>query len=101
MVRSAGAREVHLRISCPPTISPCFYGVDTPRVGELIAANHTIEEIRRFVEADSLGYLSLASLRKSVADLENPSYCYACYTGNYPTELVNIEELMAAPRDQG
>ena len=59
MVRQAGAREVHLRISCPPTVSPCFYGVDTPHKSELIAANNTIEEIRRFVEADSLGYLSL------------------------------------------
>jgi amidophosphoribosyltransferase len=94
MVRNAGAREVHLRISCPPTISPCFYGVDTPSVRELIAANHSVEEIRRFVEADSLGYLSLPSLRQSVADSEKHDYCYACYTGNYPTELVNIEELM-------
>ena len=68
MVRQAGAREVHLRISCPPTISPCFYGVDTPTKSELIACNHTVEEIRRFVEADSLGYLSLGSLRKAVAD---------------------------------
>ena len=67
MVRQAGAREVHLRISCPPTVSPCFYGVDTPTRSELIASNHTVEEIRRFVEADSLGYLSLASLRKAVA----------------------------------
>ena len=58
MVRNAGAREVHLRISCPPTISPCFYGVDTPNKSELIAANSTIEEIRRFVEADSLAFLS-------------------------------------------
>ena len=68
MVRSAGAREVHLRISCPPTVSPCFYGVDTPSKRELIAANNTVEEIRRFVEADSLGYLSLGSLREAVAD---------------------------------
>ena len=59
MVRNAGAREVHLRISCPPTISPCFYGVDTPCESELIAANNSIEEIRQFVEADSLAYLSL------------------------------------------
>jgi amidophosphoribosyltransferase len=95
MVRQAGAREVHLRISCPPTISPCFYGVDTPNRGELIASNHTPEEIRRFVEADSLGYLSLASLRRAVAD-ERHEYCYACYTGDYPTELVNIEELIHA-----
>jgi len=95
MVRQAGAREVHLRISCPPTVSPCFYGVDTPQKSELIAANSQIDEIRRFVEADSLGYLSLASLRKAVAD-DNHEYCYACYTGNYPTELINIEELIAA-----
>src|ERR1043166_5914252 len=68
MGRGAGAREVHMRISCPPTVSPCFYGVDTPSLAELIAANDTVEEIRRFVEADSLGYLSLSALRESVAD---------------------------------
>ena len=95
MVRGAGAREVHLRISCPPTISPCFYGVDTPMKAELIAANHSVEEIRRFVEADSLGYLSLSALREAVAD-DRHDYCYACYTGDYPTELINIEELMSA-----
>jgi amidophosphoribosyltransferase len=95
MVRGAGAREVHLRISCPPTVSPCFYGVDTPTRKELIAANNTVEEIRRFVEADSLGYLSLAGLREAVGD-DRHEYCYACYTGEYPTELVNIEELMQA-----
>jgi amidophosphoribosyltransferase len=95
MVRGAGAREVHLRISCPPTISPCFYGVDTPCVGELIAANNTVEEIRRFVEADSVAYLSLGGLREAVGD-QRHDYCYACYTGDYPTELINIDELMAA-----
>jgi amidophosphoribosyltransferase len=94
MVRGAGAREVHMRISCPPTVSPCFYGVDTPTKKELIAANNTVEEIRRFVEADSLGYLSLEALRRAVADERKHEYCYACYTGDYPTELVNIEELM-------
>lgn len=95
MVRSAGAKEVHLRISCPPTVSPCFYGVDTPTKSELIAANHSVDEIRRFVEADSLEYLKLSSLRNAVDD-ERMEYCYACYTGDYPTELVNIEELMTA-----
>jgi amidophosphoribosyltransferase len=98
MVRQAGAREVHVRVSCPPTISPCFYGVDTPTKNELIGANNTVEEIRRFVEADSLAYLSLASLRKAVGDDRKHEYCYACYTGDYPTELVNIEELMAAKK---
>jgi amidophosphoribosyltransferase len=95
MVRNAGAREVHVRISCPPTKSPCFYGVDTPTKRELIAANSSVEEIRKFLEADSLGYLSLGGLREAVAD-ERHEYCYACYTGDYPTDLVNIEELMTA-----
>jgi amidophosphoribosyltransferase len=95
MVRQAGAREVHVRISCPPTISPCFYGVDTPTKGELIASSQSTEEIRRFIEADSLGYLSLGSLRKAVADDERHDYCYACYTGDYPTELVSIDQLVA------
>src|SRR5580658_1016093 len=100
MVRSAGAREIHLRIAGPPTISPCFYGVDTPVPAELIAANHSIEEIRRFVEADSVAYLSLGGLREAVSDY-NHDYCYACYTGNYPTELININELMAAKDRRG
>lgn len=96
MVRSAGAKEVHLRISCPPTISPCFYGVDTPNKSELIAANNTLEEIRRFTEADSIGYLPLSALSEAVGDTER-NFCYACYTGNYPTHLVNIEELIHPP----
>src|SRR5437762_1110120 len=66
MMKAAGAKEVHLRISCPPTISPCFYGIDTPRRSELIAATHTLEEIRKYIEADSLGYLSLEGLLSSV-----------------------------------
>jgi amidophosphoribosyltransferase len=97
MVRQAGAREVHMRISCPPTVSPCFYGVDTPNKSELIAANSTIEEIRRFIEADSLDYLSLDNLSRSVAD-QRGEYCYACYTGNYPTDFINIEQLVRAGR---
>jgi amidophosphoribosyltransferase len=96
MVRSAGAREVHLRISCPPTKSPCYYGVDTPSKGELIAANHTTEEIRKYIEADSLAYLSMPGLRQAVED-HNIDYCYACYTGDYPTalpdDLVQIQGL--------
>jgi amidophosphoribosyltransferase len=94
MVRNAGAREVHLRISCPPTVSPCYYGVDTPSLQELIAANHSIEEIQHFVEADSLAYLSLEALRGCVGDADH-RFCYACYTGKYPT-LVQIEEVVTA-----
>jgi amidophosphoribosyltransferase len=83
MVRSAGAREVHMRISCPPTISPCFYGVDTPQRSELIAATHSLEEIRRYIGADSIGYLSLDGLLSAVGSAR-PSYCTSCYTGDYP-----------------
>jgi len=93
MIRNAGAKEVHMRISCPPTMSPCFYGVDTPRKKELIAANNTIEQIRQYIGADSLAYLSLEGLRKACRDGEKTTYCTACYTGVYPTNLVDIEEI--------
>ena len=90
MVRAAGAKEVHVRISCPPTISPCFYGVDTPRKSELIAATHTLDEIREFLEADSVAYLSLDGLMSTVGSERN-SYCSSCYTGNYPVEFPRDE----------
>jgi amidophosphoribosyltransferase len=96
MVRGAGAKEVHLRISCPPTISPCFYGVDTPSKRELIAANNSIDEIRQFIEADSLAYLSMEGLLNSVRDENQVGYCTACYTGNYPTKWVDVEEILPA-----
>jgi amidophosphoribosyltransferase len=96
MVRGAGATEVHLRISCPPTISPCFYGVDTPRKKELIAANNTVEEICKYIGADSLAYLSLDGLKKACRDGEKTTYCTACYTGRYPTNLVDVEEIQPA-----
>ena len=96
MVRAAGAVEVHLRISCPPTISPCFYGVDTPRKQELIAANNSIEEIRQFIEADSIAYLSLEGLKQACHGVENNQYCTACYTGVYPTQWVDVEEILPA-----
>lgn len=95
MVRGAGAAEVHVRISCPPTISPCFYGVDTPTKRELIASNYSVEEIRQFIEADTLAYLSLDGLRRSVEDGAANRYCYACYTGQYPTDI-DLAELTAA-----
>ena len=90
LVRDAGAAEVHVRISCPPTISPCYYGIDTPHRDELIASRHSVEEIRRFLGADSLGYLSLQSLRAAVEDTDG-RFCTSCYTGSYPTELVQLE----------
>jgi len=91
MVKAAGAKEVHLRISCPPTISPCFYGVDTPSRTELIAATHTIDEIRKYVGADSLAYLSLDGMGQAVGPSQQKSYCTSCYTGVYP---------IAFPRDE-
>jgi amidophosphoribosyltransferase len=96
MVRGAGAKEVHLRISCPPTISPCFYGVDTPSKRDLIAANKSVEEIREYIEADSLAYLSLDGLLKSCETKEKTGYCTACYTGNYPTQWVDVDEILPA-----
>jgi amidophosphoribosyltransferase len=93
MIRGAGAKQVHMRISCPPTISPCFYGVDTPSKKELIAANKSVEEIREFIGADSLAYLSLEGLKTACGDGEKTTYCTACYTGKYPTQWVDVEEI--------
>jgi amidophosphoribosyltransferase len=90
MVREAGAKEVHVRISCPPTISPCYYGVDTPTREELIASSNSPEQICKFLGADSLGYVSLANLKRAVNDTKG-DYCTSCYTGNYPTDLVQLE----------
>jgi amidophosphoribosyltransferase len=95
MVRDAGATEVHMRISCPPTISPCFYGVDTPSKKQLIAAQKTVPEICEYIGADSLAYLSLDGLKKACGEGEKTTYCSACYTGNYPTNFVDVEEIAA------
>src|ERR1051325_5491674 len=89
MVRAAGAKEVHMRITCPPTMSPCFYGIDTPTKKELIASSHTIEEICKYIEADSLAYLSLPGLIRAVGG-KGGEYCTACYTGQYPIEFVDM-----------
>jgi amidophosphoribosyltransferase len=96
IVREAGAREVHMRISCPPTVSPCFYGIDTPTKKELIAATHSVEEIREYLGADTLGYLSVEGLRRAVGDTEG-RFCLACYTSNYPTA---IQEPLIALRNR-
>ena len=96
MVREAGATEVHMRISCPPTISPCYYGVDTPRKKELIAANKTVEEIREYIGADSLAYLSVEGLKEACAEGVHTTYCDACFTGNYPTNFVDVHEIRPA-----
>ena len=96
MVRNAGAAEVHVRISCPPTVAPCFYGVDTPSKKELIAANKSVDEIREYIGADSLAYLSLEGMKEACGEGELTTYCTACYTGKYPTKLVDVEEIQPA-----
>jgi amidophosphoribosyltransferase len=89
MLKGAGAKEVHLRISSPPTAWPCFYGIDTPSRQELIAASHTVDEIAKYVTADSLAYLSLAGLHAAAKDPEGKTYCSACFSGKYLTPLAN------------
>lgn len=100
MVRQAGARQVHVRISCPPTIAPCFFGVDTPTREELIAANLSVEEIARFIGADSLGYLSLEGLLKAVEDPLGNRHCTACYTNDYPIKVTSAARTKAE-REEG
>jgi amidophosphoribosyltransferase len=95
MVRDAGAKEVHLRISAPPTRWPCYYGIDTPVRSELIAATHTIDEIVKYVTADSLGYLSEKGMHDAVR-AEPRSFCDACFTGEYLVQLTP-PEMGAAP----
>ena len=89
MVRAAGATEVHMRITCPPTTWPCYYGVDTPTRKELIASTHTLDEICKRIEADSLAYLSLQGLLQAVQSKPN-EFCSACYTGKYPLDFVDV-----------
>ncbi|MFL6469184.1 MAG: amidophosphoribosyltransferase, partial [Pyrinomonadaceae bacterium] len=88
MVREAGATEVHMRISCPPTTHSCYYGVDTPDRQDLIASRMSVEEVRRYIGADSLGYLSLEGMLASIG-INAESSCTACWTGKYPTLIAN------------
>lgn len=90
MVRDAGAVEVHMRISCPPTVSPCYYGVDTPRAAELIAAQMSVAEVCDHIGADSLGYLSLTGMLASIG-FDASNSCTACWTGKYPTLVANAK----------
>jgi amidophosphoribosyltransferase len=102
IIRAAGAREIHVRITSPPIVGPCYYGIDTPTKRELIASSKTVAEIRKFIGADSLHYLSLESLLKSVEAGEK--FCSACFTDLYPTEVVPRErqkELFGKDFDGG
>ncbi len=90
LVRAAGAKEVHLRIAAPPTIGPCYYGVDTPEKSQLIASSHSIESIAKFVGADSIRYLDLQGLKEAVQG-QDGGYCAACFDGKYPTDLFGLD----------
>lgn len=92
MIRNAGAKEVHMRISSPPIVSPCFYGIDTPTKRELIASSHSAEEIRKYITADSLAYLSLDGMLKAAPGVPD-QYCNACFTERYPISFTRAEEI--------
>jgi amidophosphoribosyltransferase len=95
MVREAGASEVHMRIASPPTMNPCFYGVDTPEKSQLMAANHSVAEMARIIGVDSLSFLSMDGLYRAVGEArrnnELPQYCDACFSGDYPVKLTDYE----------
>jgi len=92
MLRDVGAKEVHVRISSPPTTYPCFYGIDTPTRKELIAATHTIEETCKYLTADSLSYLSIEGMLNILKDRRD-DFCTACFSGVYPVEFDGIEVM--------
>lgn len=86
-LREAGAKKVHVRISAPPTTHSCFYGIDTPTRKELLASSQTVENIREFIGADSLGYISLKGAIDVCTEGAGPGFCHACFSGEYPTEI--------------
>jgi len=95
MIRAAGAKEIHVRISSPPIVSPCFYGIDTPTRQELVAASHKLDEIRKYITADTLGYLSTEGMFKAVYQSpsgENKHFCTACFSGQYPIPFTGEEK---------
>ena len=97
LVRDAGAKEVHMRIASPPTMSPCFYGVDTPEKAKLLASRMSIEDMADFIKVDSLGFLTIDGLYRAVREPQRngecPQFCDACFTGEYPTRLMDQEGL--------
>ena len=97
MMRDAGAREVHMRIASPPTMSSCFYGVDTPEKAKLLASRMSVEEMAEFIRVDSLSFLSIDGLYRAVREPgrnnECPQFCDACFTGDYPTRLTDHDSV--------
>ena len=88
MLRNAGTKEVHFRVSSPPIISPCYYGIDMPTKQELIASTKSVEQIRRYLGVDSLGYLSIEGML-SMPSLPREDFCVACFSGKYPSKIEN------------
>ena len=98
MVRNAGAKEVHMRISSPPTAYSCFYGIDTPERSQLMASNMNLEEMRKHIGVDSLAFISMDGLYRAVGEAKRnavPQYCDACFTGDYPIPLTDYQERAA------
>jgi amidophosphoribosyltransferase len=93
LLRQCGAREVHFRVGSPPFQFPCYYGIDTPSREELVASNHSVEEISAFLGVDSLGYLSLEGMLKS-APLSGDSFCHACFSGDYSVEVEETDKFI-------
>ena len=91
LLRGAGAKEVHMRISCPPHVSPCFYGIDFPSKKELLAANYSVEEIKKFLNVDSIGYLSIEGMLASTSK-DPKDFCAACFSGKYPTKIYDADD---------
>jgi amidophosphoribosyltransferase len=94
MIRNAGAKEVHMRVSSPPTRHSCFYGIDTPQPEKLLAHNYTVEQMCRFIGADSLAFISLDGLYRAMGEAKRdsgqPQYCDACFSGDYPIALTDL-----------
>ncbi len=91
MIRASGAKEVHMRVSAPPTMNPCFYGIDTPTRKELIAATHTVDEICSYITADSLAYISIEGLKKPFQEGGRDHFCDACFSGDYPIKFPKMD----------
>jgi amidophosphoribosyltransferase len=90
MARDAGAREIHMRIASPPVTGPCYYGIDTPTRKELVASSYTVEEVRQYINADTLNYLSISGLYNAVNEGNENGHCDACFTGKYPSNVSNL-----------
>ena len=99
-LRHAGAKEIHLRVSCPPIRHPCFYGIDFPTSTELIAHERTVDQIREFLEVDSLAYLSLEGMLGCAKSHPPSSYCTACWSGDYKIPIDNPQSKFSFEREQ-